>query len=239
MALAYCIGAQKAGTSWLHHQLLQHPQVCFPLGKEPHYWDGLERGEKQPDHQAYLEALRPADEHLLGADFTPAYAGLHAASVAQLAGLIPDLRILFILRNPLERAWSAAQMYRRLCHMHPEETGIGWYRALLSSAASRSRSDYAQTIERWCAVFPRAQLRPLRYEALSQSPRAFLLEVCEFLELDPQPITAQPDSAFRQRINPGQKVPMPAEISSWLRDLYREPMDRLEALLDWDLSDWR
>ena len=44
-----CIGAQKAGTSWLHSQLVRHPQVAFPAGKEAHYWDWVQRGKRPED----------------------------------------------------------------------------------------------------------------------------------------------------------------------------------------------
>lgn len=47
--LFFGIGAQKAGTSWLHHYLSDHPEVCVPPGKELHYWSGL---DTDPDARA-------------------------------------------------------------------------------------------------------------------------------------------------------------------------------------------
>lgn len=100
------IGAQKAGTTWLHANLARHPRIGFPGGKEVHYWNA--RRAVLPE-QWYRDLFATGDGRVNG-DITPAYSTLEPEVVARIGALFPDLRILFLLRDPIERAWSAALM---------------------------------------------------------------------------------------------------------------------------------
>lgn len=66
-----CIGAQKAGTSWLNHMLLQHPQIFMPPVNELHYFDGKDRPFRPRHHELARKAARREAEKGNAAD--PAY----------------------------------------------------------------------------------------------------------------------------------------------------------------------
>ena len=108
------IGAQKAGTTWIYHQLAGHPQVAFPAGKEVHFWDRhRDRGTQW--WLALFGQSGPGDvardgREVRRGEITPAYAVLDPFTVREIAQLCPQARIFYSLRNPVARAWSAALM---------------------------------------------------------------------------------------------------------------------------------
>lgn len=158
--LFFCIGAQKAATSWLDGYLRGHPEVALPVQKELHYWTTvrqpgashwwprvtfeLEKMEKrslterllrgpgrrrydrswhladamyrdtEPGHRAYADTLFQAwhGEPVTG-EITPDYAYLEADVFAEMAALHPDVRFLFIMRDPIDRLVSALRMSMR------------------------------------------------------------------------------------------------------------------------------
>src|SRR5262245_8764381 len=98
------IGAQKAGTTWLHENLRTHPVLSFPHGTEIHFWDAQrDRGID------WYRSLFVSSDRVEG-EITPAYAILPPRQVAEIAATFPDLRLIYILRNPIDRAWSSALM---------------------------------------------------------------------------------------------------------------------------------
>ncbi|QMU57816.1 MAG: hypothetical protein GKR98_06170 [Boseongicola sp.] len=152
-----CVGAAKAGTTWLHRQLSEHPECHFRTIKELHYFDAVDAGrlEKQLDHHRAMQAemksrlsgwgRRPnhvqaarlqdradwigvlasgrentegylnylntgAGQARVVGEMTPAYALLSEARLAKMAQIASDVRILFLMRDPVERLWSHVRM---------------------------------------------------------------------------------------------------------------------------------
>lgn len=106
------IGSQKCGTTWLHSQMSCHPQIAFPQGKEFHHWDA----DQNPDAHRWASALQPSSRstpdgrRVVTGEITPAYAILPLQHIRAIRDRCPDIRIFITLRNPVERAWSAALM---------------------------------------------------------------------------------------------------------------------------------
>lgn len=132
------IGAQKAGTSWLHAWLSRHSAVVAGPMKELHYFSrtGADRqaaararwnadptrrtwverliticdAPPDPQHRAYCDLMMGGlARGQVALDITPAYAVLPAPVVAEMAA-IPQARAIYILRDPVARMWSAARM---------------------------------------------------------------------------------------------------------------------------------
>jgi len=133
-----CVGAQKAGTSWLYRQLEPHPDFWMPPVKELHYLHQLNRTKR-------LDPPRSGDErdasflvsmqnlsarfyldlesyghlfqhkgHLLSGDISPAYSTLNDEIIERVVDHFPNLKVVFLARDPVERAWSQLSMGVRL-----------------------------------------------------------------------------------------------------------------------------
>jgi hypothetical protein len=217
------IGAQKAGTSWLHANLAQHPRVRFPAGKEVHFWD-RDRARGVPWYRERF-AGAPADARL--GDVTPAYAMLAPEVVAEIAREFPRLRLFFLLRDPVERAWSSARMALARAEMELDEASDAWFVDHFRSRGSRARGDYATTLDRWLAEFPRAALLILRYEDLAAQPEVVARAACAHLGLDAEPLLRPENPWLRARVREGDRAELRPALRAALEELYAEPLRRL------------
>lgn len=187
-----CIGAQKASTSWLHHVLRAHPQAgAFEdvpgtsNGKEAHFWDrNRERGVDW-----YRTLLTPDDPARKSLDFTPAYALLEDADIAECKALSPTARIVYVVRDPLARAVSALRMFVR--RRHPDAPAAELripFDAATRKLARRVRilehSRYVANHERWARHYD--EILVVGYEEILADAPAVARRVLDFVGLDPQ-----------------------------------------------------
>jgi hypothetical protein len=178
------LGAAKAGTTSLAAWLAARPDVYVPPQKELHFLSSDDlwgRGVA-----SYEAAFAPAGDRLAG-EATPNYLGLDTVP-ARAAQVVPGARLIALLREPVERAWSH--------HAYDHELGIAEV-AFDDVAATVGRDDehrylaqgrYLRHLERWCEHFPRDQLLVLWFDELRSDPRAVYRRTCEFLGLDPSQV---------------------------------------------------
>ncbi|HET6346102.1 MAG TPA: sulfotransferase [Myxococcota bacterium] len=219
------IGAQKAGTTWLWQNLLQHPEIRFPGGKELHFWDAYyERG------LGWYEAVFANEGPAKCGEITPAYALLGLQRIEALRALNPALRLLYCVREPQARCWSAALMALARCDMRPEEASDRWFIDHFLSQASRLRTDYLGTIQRWCSVFGTEALLVVRFDTLVSRPRDVLEACCRHIGVDPAFYTS---AAYAPTgpVNAGPRPPLRPALQQVLRELYGEHMRSLECYL--------
>ena len=125
------IGAMRAGTTTLYYDLLNHPQVLMAQVKEPNFFafdgtrtdlplthDGVQRlrANSVIDADPYHQLFRGAQGARAVGDVSPAY--LYSSLAArQMRAAVPNLRVIAILRNPVDRAYSA---YLRRANVDPD-----------------------------------------------------------------------------------------------------------------------
>lgn len=227
------IGAQKAGTTWLYEQLRHHPQIAFPLGKEAHFWD---RPHDASTIAGYLQHF--ANVTAIAGEITPSYAALPEVTVREICACNPNLRLIYLIRNPIDRAWSAALMALQRAQMTIEEASDTWFSDHFHSAASLKRGDYYTCLTTWHAVFPKQQLQVFRFEQIINEPEA-LLNAC-FLHLGVPPL--DPEQLRRQGCHQpaftGLGYPLRPSLKHMLKDLYKEKITKLSDYLETDLSGW-
>ena len=205
------VGAPKAGSTALHAALAQHPALYMSPVKEPKFF--LSDGPPPPrggpgDAQTYREHVwRRADYEALfdGApagtlrgESTPLY--LHdPAAQRRIRDLLPDARLIAVLRDPVERAhsnwthlWSAGLEpigdFVRACEEEPRRIEAGW----ASFWHYLSLGRYGEQLEHLYTLFPREQVLVLRYHSLVDSPAQTLDRICDFLGAEPGVVTAVP-----------------------------------------------
>jgi GT2 family glycosyltransferase len=167
------IGAQKAGTTWLYENLRRHPGVFLAHPKELHYFD-------ETFHRSlrfYAQHFEPG-RHQVKGEITPAYSILPMERIRFIRTVMPTVRLIFIIRNPIERAWSQAVMElvtrkkRKL-----EDVTDSEFEAYLKSEPCTERSDYLTILSNWLRVFPPEQLYIGFFEDIVSHPRKLLGEI--------------------------------------------------------------
>ncbi|MGO1118058.1 sulfotransferase [Rhodovibrionaceae bacterium A322] len=232
------IGAQKAGTTWLFEQLSKHPQVAFPGGKEVHFWDQHYEKGTAWYQGLFSDTSQGTDTPLLFGDITPAYAYLPVEKIRELYSLYPAAKLIFILRNPIDRAWSSAEMARRRAELSSAEASDQWYLDHFRSQGSRNRGDYLQALNTWRSVYPSEQLLVLRFDDLTNSPSDLLTRCAEHLGLDPAPFQDIPEDKLKDPVFAGGQSAVRPSLRPALQRLYTPQIKPLEEALGWDLSDW-
>jgi len=164
------IGAQKSGTTWLHDNLRAHPLAFLPEPKEVHYFD---QKFDQP-LESYAEIFRDAGERVKG-EITPAYGILPPEMIRLIRKTMPDLRLIFLMRNPIDRAWSHALMSLTWQINRPyESVAENEFLAHFHSDASLMRGDYETILDNWLAEFPPDRLFTGFFDDISRRPRQLL-----------------------------------------------------------------
>lgn len=226
------IGAQKAGTSWLYANLRRHPQIFLPEQKELHFWD---RRYHRSLH--YYAAKFRGGRGLVKGEITPAYSILPPERIAFIRRLLPELRLVLLLRNPVERAWSNAVMALVKRGGRPLETltdddFIRQFRR----ANSINKGSYSRILERWLLFYPREQLLVGYFEELRQEPENLLMRIFDFLGVD-RPASLE-EFPVRQRINVNPPAPLPDHLRQELRKLYQEELQNLYQILGEPVRPW-
>ena len=208
------VGAQKAGTSWLHDQLHRRRDADFGFLKEYHVFDALElehfssfrpqnpsplqwrtwrraRMIRRPERyfSYFASRLKPSHIRLTG-DITPSYAGLSAKSFQQIRSAFIQrgvtTRAVFIMRDPVERFLSQQRMQlRKRGSLTPEQEIEHLDKASIKLHKRVSpRSDYAATLDALRAGLAQSEVFIGLYETLF-TPAAHR-DLCRYLGIPEQ-----------------------------------------------------
>lgn len=241
----FVCGVQKGGTTSLFEYLSAHPDLAAPERKELHFFDNEAIHWQQPDYGTLEGAFSKHDERLRF-EATPVYM-FWPPAMARIRAYNPKARLIFLFRDPCERAWSQWCMNyaRGQEHMMFAEA-IREGRARLPPDAPLSRAWrqfsyverglYASQVRRARAHFPADQLLFLRSQDLARDPQATLARIAGFLGLSRFP----PMAAKRACERPRRIWPChPAEADNALiSSLLAREMRVFANLTGLEVSDW-
>lgn len=287
-------GAARCGTTSLYYYLKQHPQIGLPVKKEPKYFSSL--GMVFPhcgpgDHSVDEGIIRDLEEYerlfqgLEGrrriGEASSDYLYYHHCSAKAIRDTVGDIPIIVILRDPVERAFSA---YNNLVRDQRESLSFADALAAEEKRAAenwdwmwayKAGGMYGAQVETFQKTF--SQVKVVLLEELSSDAQSVVKDLLEFLDVDSSvPINTadryshsgnSPNMALRwcmQRDNPLafrlrkimlaifprsllerlaakilRKEKMADQEKSYLREWFREDVERLEELLGRDLSCWK
>ena len=238
------IGAQKAGTTALYTYLRRHPSITGPAWKEVSYFDRqYRRGRSWYRGNFPLRAGR----RIVG-ESSPSYL-FHPLAPARAAAVVPEARLIALVRDPVERALShyhhevalrrerlpfdeaveqedermAGELERMLAD--PSYFSHAWW-----SHTYLARGRYAEQLERWLAHYARERLLVLSNDELAARPDETYARVLEFLGAPPHRLPSYP------RVYDRDYPPMSAETRARLSAYFEEPNRRLYELLGRDLG---
>jgi hypothetical protein len=233
------IGAQRSGTTSLYNYLVDHPAIAPASEKELHFFD-LHFGRGLAWYRSQFPP-RPAPGRLrwMTGEATPYYV-FHPLAPQRIAALLPHVKLILLLRNPIDRAYShynsavkrgietlsfedalAQETQRlrgeadRICR---EPGYISFSHQRLSYLA---RGTYADQLAVWLRLYPRSQFLIEASETFSRDPSAVLSSTLQFLGLplwEPQEY---------RKFNEGSYPPMDTATRRRLRDYFEPQNERL------------
>lgn len=242
------IGGAKCGTTSLYDWLSAHPSILPASKKEVHYFDyNFFRGEDW--YRSHFALAGTADGCITG-EGSVSYLSNRWAP-ARAARKLPHAKLIVVLRNPVDRAYSQFQMSRwetlEVCESFEE--AIAWEQERLRPELARierdrrynslefgvwsylARSRYAEHLERWLDLFPREQFLFLRAEDMFADPYSALERIDDFLGLSPH----RPGE-LSHLLDGGKYAPMADETRERLAAYFRPHNERLRRLTGIDFG---
>lgn len=185
------IGAQKSGTTWLFKTLANHPDVFMPR-REMNFFEHPDRMAKGFDwYEKHFDSA--THESAIG-EKTPTYLCVNEIAPFEphrhIHEYAPDVKLIAVLRNPVERALSHARHYMRHAKFGGNISPLASLRHLIfDSNLSNSilnRGYYARQLEAYYKYFsPEQILVIINEEEIVKDPNGLMVKVCKFLNIDP------------------------------------------------------
>lgn len=236
------IGAQRAGTTSLYSHLTKHPDIIPAQCKEIHYFD-VNPHRPQWWYRAHFpkrsQLNSESGERRITGEATPRYL-YHPGADERLHALLPDARLIVLLRNPTERALShyfflygkeaPLSALREAVEREAEAFGEGAERSERGESYLR-RGVYADQLERWWRLFPREQFLVIQSERFLSAPRETLARVQAFLGL-----REMLEDDYR-RLHATAYPDLDESLRTTLSEFFRPHNERLFELLE-DRFDW-
>ena len=236
-------GTQKSGTTALNYYLKRHRQIALPLKKELHFFDRDELfAGGLVSYESLHRMFRPVPRGTIAGENTPIYFYWRPA-LERIREYNAAIKLIAILRNPIERAFSQWNMQRQR-GSEPLEflDAIRAEPSRIAQAAPQQlrkfsyvdRGRYNEQLERAFELFPRRQLLLIKYEEFRARQKETVEKAFRFLNVAPlrrfKLIEAHTIAYERQ---------MQSEERAAVFNILRDDIARLETLLEWDCSDWR
>lgn len=233
----FVIGAQKGGTTSLLQYLNQHPKIKMPLD-ETHYFD---KNLSNYDYNFY-ESKFPynADKFLIGVK-TPSYMYIRN-SMDEIYKYNPNAKLIITLRNPIERAFSQWNMYRRLnitkdsfldSIKNTENTTLEEIKE--NGPYFLQRGLYYEHISYILTKFPKEQVLILISEKMKENPKLETEKVFNFLNLE-TPTNINYSFVAHKGLYESR---MTEDEIMYLKSFYKEPNTKLFNFLGNVIEEWK
>lgn len=215
-----CIGGQRCGTTRLHRILNAHPEISMTqqgvgeFEKEIHYFD---RFVLTHDFDWY-ESHFP--DHGIGGEITPAYSTLSSSCVRLIHQYLPEAKIIYVVRSPVDRIWSQIRMMQSAWHSSDIcNFDLLTLVRLFDSPAVHLRSDYLKTYMLWRNTFGIKNILLLTFDDLILFEG--LKKTLNFLQVTSEWIPSEENAS---KVLSSPALEMPRELrwlcaACWLRML--------------------
>lgn len=238
-------GVHKCGTTALHGYLSRHPEIVGGVKKELHFFDDPEIDWRDPDYQSYEASFKPRRKGQKWLDATPSYIYLPECLI-RLKAYRPNVRLIFLFRDPLARAWSHWAMAtkrgretldfdaailaenERIRGYQPGDIGYKAY-------AYVDRAFYGRQLARALDVFPREQILCLTTEMLLEDPECILERVCAHVGISPY----GPVNRHEWNKGPKRKITLESGTKAFIRSMLSDDIRWFSQLSGIDTRRWK
>jgi hypothetical protein len=250
------IGAAKSGTSSLYMYLKQHPEIFMSPVKEPHFFSfdaksKMTQGPGDPirkaitDYKHYVHLFDNVSNEKAIGEASTSYL-YRPEAPRRIHNLLPDIKLIAILRNPVERAFSAymhvvrdgretAPNFQEALSLEPQRITDNWDPIWHFTSVGF----YYEQLSRYYAIFQQNQIKIFLFEELLTTQQALLESIFRFLGVNPH---FSPDSSVKFNVSGEQKIAIVQYINKvfflnpnpirWIsRKLFPE-------LMRWKFTNW-
>ncbi len=255
------IGAQKGGTTSLYYYLVEHPYIGQSSTKELHYFENkYQRGlwwykaHFPTSVEKYYVESRYKETFITG-EASPSYLS-HPHAPGRAAKLLPHAKLIVLLRNPVDRAYSQYRhniglgfeklSFEDAIISQEERTTIEKEKLLANEYhpsytykryAYLERGIYADQLKAWFKYFPREQMLILRSEDFFADPASVCAQTLEFLHVPPMRIAALEKEYIQyNKSKDTTSSQMSPQMRKYLIDYYQPHNVRLYELLGRDFA---
>src|SRR2546428_10583135 len=186
-------GAQKSGTTALHYFLSKHPDITMGDQQEMHFFDNDAMFISDVDYEQLHKHYPLVAPSTIAGDCTPSYM-YHESAAERIWKYNPEIKLLIILRNPVDRAFAHWNMQRYRGRepldffdaVREEKTRVaGAPTAEARRFAYVNRGFYGQQLARLFNFLPLEQVKVVKFEEFKDKPRETLASIFSFLGLEP------------------------------------------------------
>jgi hypothetical protein len=237
------VGVAKAGTTALYSYLKQHPEIGLGSKKEIHFFDRVENFFfPKWFYFHYHRFFNFKSGKKIYGEITPIYLYWRSAA-ADIYEYNPKIKIIAILRNPTDRAYSQWNMNIKIgfdnvdfeyAVQHDRERSRKYLPNQHHHYSIIDRGFYSNQIREYRRFFPNNQLLFLKYENYKANPEETLKTVFTFLGVNPNLFDFK---ALTSNVHKYEKK-MDEDLRKQLIKTYENDIREVERLLDWNCSDW-
>lgn len=236
------IGAQRAGTTYLHTLLSRHPELVLPQegtdpwNKEQHFFSRKVLSEDLREYERRFEDVTKPWARMCG-EVTPAYAALPYSVVRAMSGYVRPgaTRILLVIRNPVDRIISNLKMARHKRGGEEPERLFGLVRAA-EQPGCVARTNYVWTLNNWARVYGSDHIKVVTFDQLVNRPVQTLQAVARFLEIDPEWFSEE--TVRRGKVHASTNEEMPAILRRYLIWRWQPLTDGLRPWIEATAAPW-
>lgn len=212
------IGVQKAGTTSIYNYLNQHPQIYMSPVKETNFleknWEEIEdqRKARIDTFEKYCQLFTGVKDEIAIGEASPNYLFHYESSSERIKRYVPNAKLIAVLRNPVDRAYSDYLMHIRDAIGKGQRTSLSEqikYRADKSFIILKGF--YYKHLQHFYEEFDREQIQVYLYDDLSKDPVKFMQKMYRFVGVDD---TFLPDVSKKAQV---AQVPKNTAVNNLLR----------------------
>ena len=195
-------------------------------------WD-LKYFLRKPNDEWYASLFEPDEDQIAG-ETTPDYSILGKREISHVREIMPQAKIILMMRNPVERPWSVADMGLRITGQSPEDVPDEEFHTRLDNKRVRLMTDYLKMLENWNEFYPEEQIFVGFLEDIHLHPEELLLKLYEFLGVD----SSAKYRVIKRKIHSGLQSTMPMRFAAYLANSYYDETRRFSESFGGYASFW-
>jgi hypothetical protein len=212
------LGPGQSGSTWLFEQLSRHPDIFLPSKKELNYFN---RNLHRYSLSSYAANFKPGGNCITG-EISPGYSVLRGDRIQFLKKMIPEVRLILTVRNPVDRSWSAARRLMERFNFNLEDFDDTELMKYFSSEWAYSikgvkriwgdfepgllEGQYSRIIKHWLRYCTEEQLLVVFFKQLVEEPQTYLETICRHIGANADFKWNQDELHTKINANPDQKI---------------------------------